>query len=186
MSRTEDLRRGGASERTGQGSGGGPPFVKWGEDYSWVEGTVLDLWEGKYGMSAKLRVVGASDALEAKGKDEDGTPYSATVKPDMEVNVGLNLAALEGSIVEADKGKVFHVAFEGWQTPKDGGKPYRVFAVLEMERDGTSGPVDSNRPPMRGEPDRRPMTQAAAVGRGPGAPHEEGPPIEDYEDDDYR
>ena len=185
MSRTEDLRRGGASERTG-GSGGGPPFVKWGEDYDWVEGEVLDLWEGKYGVSAKLRVVGASEGLEAKGKDEDGTPYTAEVESGMDVNVGLNYSTLEDAIVPADKGKIFHIAFEGWQAAKDGGNRYRVFAVLEMERDGTSGPVDSNRPPMRGEPDRRPMTQAAAVGRGPGAPHEEGPPIEDYEDDDYR
>lgn len=130
MSRTDQLRRGGARERGG--GGGGAPFVKWPDRYSWVEGRVVTTWEGKYGLSATVEVTVVSDGLQAKGKTEDGEPFIRPITPGVEVNVGLNYATLEGTIKPDDEGKYFHVAFEGWGETKNGDR-YRVFAVLEVD-----------------------------------------------------
>lgn len=167
MSRTDDLRRGGARER---GGGGGAPFVKFGDSYAWVEGHVTGFWTGKYGEVATLTVTNASAGLEAVGKDEDGEKYRVAVETGMEANVGLNNAALEGRILESDRGKHFHVAFEGWGETKDG-QNFRQFAVLEIppdESDADRGPIYPENP--------------ARVGGGPGAPGAEKPPLEDYEE----
>lgn len=133
MSRTDDLRRRGARERGG--SGGGAPFVKWPKAYAFVEGEVIDHWTGKYGDTAVLRVTSVSNGLEAKGKTEDGDVYQEQVTAGDEVNVGLNYAMLRDTILPNDRGKSFHVAFESWETPKDGGDPYRIFTVLEIPMD---------------------------------------------------
>lgn len=132
MSRTDELRRGGAKERGG--GGGGTPFVKWGERYAWVEGDILKLWEGKYGKSATVRVTRHSDDIQAAGKTEEGEKYIRPIAPGQEVNVGLNYAALEGAVTDSDEGRRFHFAFEGWGESKNGDR-YRVFTVLELPED---------------------------------------------------
>lgn len=132
MSRTDELMQGGARSRTGRG--GGAPFVKWGDDPAWVEGKVLDIWEGKYGMAARVYVADCSDNLEAGGKDEMGP-----VEKETEVNIGLNYAALEDSVTEEDRGAGLHFAFTGWGKTKDGTR-FREFAVLEVPELGIGGP----------------------------------------------
>jgi hypothetical protein len=132
VSRTDELRRGGARERSG---GGGDPFVKFGDEYSWVEGTVSGFWTGKYGDVATLTVGAASTGLEAVGKDEEGNEFRTRVEPGMLANVGLNNAALEGRVSENDKGKTLHFAFEGWGETRSGQR-FRQFAVLELGADG--------------------------------------------------
>lgn len=139
MSRTDELKRGGATDRTG--SGGGVPFVKWDEDYAWVEGDVKNVWTGQYGDSATMEVTNVSPGLRFKGKDEDGREVQGAVKVGDEINVGLNSAALEGTITKDDQGKSFHVAFEGWQEPKRvGANRYRVFTVLDITPKGAAEP----------------------------------------------
>jgi len=136
MSRTDDVRARG-QERGGTGGGGGSPFIKWGDEYRWVEGKVTSVWEGKYGYSATMDVTDvAAKGLEAVGRDEDGNKTTERVRAGMEVNVGLNSSTLEGKIVPDDVGKAFHVAFEGWEQAKGGGNRYRIFTVIELtERD---------------------------------------------------
>lgn len=134
MSRTNELRRGGAQERGG-GGGGGAPFVAWHDCYAWVEGEVVNVWSGKYGDTATMAVTAVSDGLEAKGKTEDGQPLQRPVTAGTEVNVGLNYATLKETIRAEDKGRRFHVAFEGWGESKNGDR-YRIFAVLELSGNG--------------------------------------------------
>jgi hypothetical protein len=138
--RTDELRDGGARDRTASGTG--TPFVKWGEHYSWVEGQITKIWEGKFGLSATTRVTAVSNELFTVGKGENGEKVTCLVTPDTEVNIGLNYAALDGAIVPGDEGKHVHVAFEGWQESKTGDR-YRLFAVLEMPDAG-----DRNEPEL--------------------------------------
>ena len=148
MSRTDELRSGGAKER---GGGGGLPFVKFGDEYSWVEGKITDIWTGKYGDVAVFTITAASGALQAVGKDEDGKEYRVKVEEGIEVNLGLNHAALDGRIVAEDQGKTMHVAFEGWGETK-AGQRFRQFAVLELELElNQPQPDDSDLPPAGGE-----------------------------------
>ena len=134
VSRTDDFRQGGASDRTGSGGGGGAPFIKWpkGADYAWVEGEVLNIWEGKFGDSVTLKITAHSKALVAKGRGEDGEEVMSRPTVGDEVNVGLNSSALQDTLSRDDKGKVAHIAFEGWEESK-GGNQYRLFTVLLME-----------------------------------------------------
>lgn len=139
MSRTDELRRGGGTERGG--SGGGAPFVKWGDDYCWLEGQMTGSFSTKYGLAVTLKVTGVSDGgLTAQGKDEDGNQFTENVQAGGEVNIGTQSAALAGKITADDVGKNFHVAFEGWEQGKQ--NKYRVFTVIHMvERDDNHGPV---------------------------------------------
>lgn len=130
-SRTEELRNSGARSRGG--SGGGAPFVKWGDDPAWVEGEVVGLWTTQYGQAVTLAVSEASPQLHVQGRDEHGTPLSGFAKDCEEVNVGLNHAALEGAITEADVGRRFHIAFEAFVVSKATKNKYRSFAVFELE-----------------------------------------------------
>lgn len=132
MSRTDDLRGRGARDRTS--GGGGAPFIKWGDNYEWVEGTVESVWQTQYGPAVTLMVTNATPGVQVQGKDEDGDSYGGVVKQSEEVNVGLNNKMLEDSITQQDVGGHFHIAFEGWQEPKKAGaNRYRVFTVLEIE-----------------------------------------------------
>lgn len=130
VSRTDDLRAGGASER---GSGvSGAPFVKWSDDYTWLEGEVTGTFKTKYGLAATFNVHRVSDnGLTTQGRDEDGNNFQGSVRAGEDVNIGMGSATLEGKITEEDVGKVFHVAMEGWEAPK-GGNRYRIFAVVEL------------------------------------------------------
>ena len=156
MSRTDDLRQGGATDLTGEGGGGGAPFVKWPTDtpYAYVEGELLKIWEGKYGKTATIKVSDRSEGLIAKGKDEEGEPYSTTPKIGDEVNVGLNLAALEGRLTDDHIGQQVHIAFEGWAESKAGDTTYRLFTVLVMNgRAGGEEPPKTEEPPQAAWPD---------------------------------
>ena len=132
MSRTDDLRQDGASDRTG-GSGGGAPFIKWPKDsnYAWVEGRLSKIWAGHYGDSATIEVTATSKGLAAKGRDEAGEEITSTPNPGDVVNVGLNSSALQDTLSQDDVGENVHIAFEGWEESK-GGNNYRVFTVLVM------------------------------------------------------
>jgi len=157
MSRTEQLRHGGGRERGG--SGGGAPFVKWGDDYAWFEGRVVSTFETKYGLAAVMEIsdVGGG-TLRAEGKDEDGEDTSTTVTPGTEVAIGTQSATLQGKIEQGDVGKHFHVAFEGWEQGKQ--NKYRVFTVIELTEPG-------ERSTPRDEPQE---VGSRAGGAGPGAP----------------
>jgi hypothetical protein len=149
MSRTDEIR-GKGRERQGTGGGGGAPFVKWGDSYTWLEGKVVGTWEGKYGLSATIDVTNVSEhGLIATGKTEDGQPYTENVRAGAEVNIGLNSATLDGKIEKGDEGKAFHIAFEGWEQPKGGGNRYRIFAVIELtEREDAPGEGMDNPDPQ--------------------------------------
>ena len=138
MSRTDELRQGGAQDRTG-GGGGGAPFVKWGNDYAWIEGKLEKIWQTKFGDTALLTVSSASSRLPTKGKTEDGTIIEDYATEGKSANVGLNSSALEGRLTSQDEGENVHIAFEGWQEPKNiGGNRYRLFTVLVLS--GRPGP----------------------------------------------
>lgn len=141
MSRTNQLREQGARERGG--AGGGAPFVKWGDAYTWVEGEIIGSFQTKYGLAVTMMVTATHDAgLQAQGRDEDGNNFTTDVRVGEEVNIGTQSAALQGKITEDDHGKFFHVAFEGWEHPT-GGNRYRVFTVIEITPEDE--PVTSER-----------------------------------------
>ncbi len=138
MSRTDDLRIGGGNERAGSGAGGSP-FVKWGDDYSWLEGEVTGTFTTKYGLAVTLKVQNVSEnGLDTQGRDEDGNNYQGHVTVGSEVNIGMGSAMLQGKIKAEDMDKVFHVAFEGWERPKSG-NDYRLFAVVELTERSAEG-----------------------------------------------
>jgi hypothetical protein len=127
--RTDEVRGRG---RERGGSGGGAPFVRWGDRYAWIEGRMTGSFDTKYGLAATIKVsqVGGA-ALEVQGKDEEGAEYSHRLEVGTEVNVGTQAATLAGKILAEDKGKAFHIAFEGWEEPK-GKNRYRMFTVIEL------------------------------------------------------
>ena len=130
VSRTDDLRAGGASERGGSVSGA--PFVKWGDEYTWLEGEVTGTFKTKYGLAATFKVHRVCDnGLSTQGRDEDGNHLQGSVRAGEEVNIGMGSATLEDKITEEDVGKNFHVSFSGLEAPK-GGNRYRLFAVVEL------------------------------------------------------
>jgi len=163
VNRTDELA--GAGAKPLGGSGDGAPFVKWGDDYAWVEGKVLNLWTGQYGENARVSVTDYSEQLRAK-HDKD-TP-AVNVTQGMEVNVGLNYAALEG-IGPEQVGAVVHVAFEGWGETRAGNN-FRMFKVYEIT------PSELKPEPEQQEP-KPDYPEPVAV--GPGAPGSEQPPLDD-------
>ena len=132
--RTQALRDGGAQRRN---RGDSAPFVVWGDGYAWLEGLVTDLWQGKWGDVARMRVLAASTNLvAADGKDQDRVEIP--VEEDSVVNVGLSYAQLAGSLTEEDQGQTFHVAFVGWAKTK-AGQQLRRFEVYPMNGDASDG-----------------------------------------------
>ena len=134
MSRTDELKASGAVARTKEVSGDASmepaAYVKWGDEYAYVEGQVKELWDSPkgYGESVSLILTSCSNNLVGKlGTD------IVTIEAGERVNVGLGSATLQGTITEADvqQGKYFHVAFMRWQEPANGNR-YRVFTVLEV------------------------------------------------------
>lgn len=147
MSRTDELRGRGARDRTG--GGGGAPFVDWKvQPPAWIEGRVMKLWESQYGPNVTIEVKACSRGLQAKDKDEDGRDLRVEVEPGMEVNIGLNYAALEGTVHDEDYGAVLHFAYEEDVRSQRTGNTYKKFAVLEvpdLHRNPDAGnPVASN------------------------------------------
>jgi len=136
MSRTAELKASGAVARTKEVSGDvsmdPAPYVKWGDDYAYVEGQVMELWDSPkgYGESVSIALTSCSDNLMGKL----GTEIVA-ISAGERANVGLGSATLKGTITAADvqQGKHFHVAFMRWQEPANAsGNRYRVFTVLEV------------------------------------------------------
>lgn len=143
-SRTEEARKGG--QERGGSSGGGAPFVRWGEKYAWLEGKMTGSFETKYGLAATLEVTALGGApLEFQGKDEEGTEYSGRLEVGKEVNVGTQAATLKDKITKDDVGKSFHVAFEGWEQGKQ--NKYRVFVVVEITERAPAGAAKSSGAP---------------------------------------
>jgi len=128
MSRTEELRHQGATDRTA-GAGG---FVKWpkSDTYAWIEGEVRQVWESEYGPAVTLLVRDCEEIVLGGGNTpEPGTP----------VNIGLNYVSLQNAVKDDDVGRVLHFAFEGWGETQ-AGEAFRRFAVLEVPAD--HGPSD--------------------------------------------
>ena len=128
MSRTEDLARSGATSIGG--GGGGASFVKWDDEYAWVEGRVREIWESQYGKVALLEVTAASDTLRVTDKDDEGNKTSVGVVAGDDLNVSLNYAGLKG-INAGHITATIHIAFEGWGETK-AGQRFRAFRVLEI------------------------------------------------------
>jgi len=126
--RTQALKERGARRRN---AGERAPFVKWPGESAFVEGTITDLWEGKFGNVVRLLVAAASDNLVAV-RGEGETREEHPVRAEDVVNVGLNYANLKDSLDGQDQGRVVHIAFEGWQMTQDDQK-YRQFAVFEVD-----------------------------------------------------
>lgn len=132
--RTDELRASGAVARTKEVSGDASsepaPYVRWADEYAYVEGRVTELWDSPkgYGESVAMTLTSCSDNLMGKL----GTEIVA-ISAGQKANVGLGSATLKGTITAADvqQGKHFHVAFLRWQEPANGNR-YRVFAVLEV------------------------------------------------------
>lgn len=127
MSRTDELKRSGAKP-IGKGSGGSAPFVKFGDDYAYVEGVIVDIWKGEYGRVAKIRTTDVSENLVAQMNAEEPTE---PVRAGETVNVGLNFAALE-EVTDSFLGACVHIAFVEWGETKRGQR-FRAFDVLEVE-----------------------------------------------------
>jgi len=123
--RTEELEQGGARRI---GGGGSSPFIKWGDSYGFVEGSLEEIWEGKHGDVATIEVAAADGELY--GQEGQGQP-PVDVVPGMRVNVGLNYAALNG-VTDDLVGSVVHVAFVQWAETKEG-QQYREFRVYEVK-----------------------------------------------------
>ena len=134
MSRTDELKASGAVARTKEVSGDASmepaAYIKWGDEYAYVEGQVKELWDSPkgYGESVSMALTSCSEGLTGKlGTEIVG------ISGGQRANVGLGSATLQGTITAADveQGKHFHVAFLRWQEPANGNR-YRVFAVLEV------------------------------------------------------
>jgi hypothetical protein len=118
MSRAEELRAAGATAIGGARIEGttSTPFVAWpSSTTAWVEGTVEELWEGKYGTNATI-VVTNYDGLEAE------------IRVGEKANVGLSSATLKDRVTEDHIGEVLHFAFLGWVEPANGNR-YRNFEI---------------------------------------------------------
>ena len=134
MSRTDELKASGAVARTREVSGDASaepaPYVKWADEYAWVEGQAVELWDSPkgYGESVAMTLTSCSDNLEGRLATE-----IVGISAGQRANVGLGSATLKGTITAADvaQGKHFHIAFMRWQEPVNGNR-YRVFAVLEV------------------------------------------------------
>lgn len=157
ISRTAELRGGGAERRAG-GDRERYPFVKWGDEYCFVEGVAVGFWTYEYKKKEQevvtLRLTNFSDDVAFEAKDEKKRKSLVDLKKGDTVNVGLSSKMLEGSVAwPGDRNKEFHIAFEGWQEPKDGaGNAYRLFEVLvigeaESEEDEDE---DEDESPRRG------------------------------------
>jgi len=129
-SRTEQLRRSGRAKSLPNGASA--PFVQWPQDdeFVFIEGKVVGVWEGMYGMVARLSV--STVSANARGVTGSGDSQSrAPIEIGREVNVGLNYAALHG-VSEEQVGRNVHLAFLGWGQTKDGNR-FRQFEVLEFD-----------------------------------------------------
>jgi hypothetical protein len=133
MSRTDELRDSGARQVGGRGENA--PFVKWGNEYVFVEGVIESFWSGEHGEVARLKVTQAHAELEGQlSKDEP----RVAVEVGMVVNLGLGYAALS-DIGPHLEGAEIHVAFTEWGETK-GGNRFRNFTVFQLTDANESAP----------------------------------------------
>jgi len=145
MSRTSELIESGASVRGTDGREGEEfaPFLRWLDEPTWIEGIVVDFWEGKYeGGNATILVTNKEDDIESKISSLE----SGEIKIGQKMNIGLSPATLRDKITKEDivdeallegleLGDMdsfvhFHVAFSGWtESTRPGGNRYRQFVV---------------------------------------------------------
>ncbi len=156
MSRTDDLKQRGARS-IGRGAGGSAPFVKWGDEYTYVEGVILDMWKGEYGEVAKMRTTDVSENLVAQISEDEGP---APVAVGDTVNVGLGYASLQ-EVTSSFLGSTVHIAFIEWGETK-GGKKFRAFDVLEVE----AAPWQSHDDDDEGDPAPGPSTSLSGPDAG--------------------
>tara|TARA_R110000824_G_scaffold105802_1_gene250259 strand:+ start:58 stop:516 length:459 start_codon:yes stop_codon:yes gene_type:complete len=123
MSRAQELREAGATtigdKSEGTGGTASTPFVKWppaAPPASWIEGTVQELWEGKYGVNATIVVTNSGGLADEHRVGE-------------KANVGLASATLKDRVTEDHIGEVLHFEFLGWVEPANGGNRYRHFEI---------------------------------------------------------
>ncbi len=129
--RTDELLRDGAKQL---GSQAAVPFVRWPDAYAYLEGRVLEIWEGSFGPVCRLRLCECENLVGISGKGAEKVEHE--LQPGMEVNLGLSYAGLK-TIDEKRVGKILHVAFEHWGETRDG-NPFRSFRVLELPDDSTA------------------------------------------------
>jgi hypothetical protein len=131
MSRAEELRRAGATILADKSVGervGATPFVRWpGNTPAWIEGSLTELWEGKYGTNATIIVTGCSEGLTAGGEVTASYPVEEGVG--QKFNVGLSSATLKDRVTDEHIGEVLHFEFLGWVEPTNGGNRYRHFEI---------------------------------------------------------
>ena len=139
--RTEELAAAGAVRRglpAAETDSGGErtPFIDWPpEGPAWIEGELVEVWEGTWGDNATLTITGVSGGLSPR----DGQPFKIGER----VNVGLSPAALKDTVSKDQiGGPPLHFAFLGWAESGAGNK-YRRFMVLEVP-----GAVAEAKPPQ--------------------------------------
>tara|TARA_R110000824_G_scaffold391573_1_gene589447 strand:+ start:172 stop:642 length:471 start_codon:yes stop_codon:yes gene_type:complete len=138
MSRAEELRAAGATAIGGARAEGtaSTPFVAWPpSDVAWVEGTVEELWEGKYGINATIAVTN-SDGLG------DDHPVGS------KANVGLASATLKDRVTEDHIGEEVHFTFLGWVEPANGNR-YRNFEIHVVPEELRHSKTESVEAPRR-------------------------------------
>ncbi len=110
------------------------PFVRWPDVYAYLEGLVLEIWEGTFGPVCRLLLSKCENLVGISGKGADKVEHE--LQPGMEVNLGLTNAGLK-TIDKELIGKMLHVAFEHWGETRDG-NPFRSFRVLELPDDSVA------------------------------------------------
>jgi hypothetical protein len=135
MNRAEELREAGATVISGARTGGGgiapTPFIKWPANApptAWVEGTVEEIWEGKYGENAAIIVTASSGGVTASRGTDSAVVYPFEAGVGERVNIGLASATLKDRVTEEHIGEVLHFEFLGWVEPANGNR-YRNFEI---------------------------------------------------------
>ncbi len=119
------------------------PFVKWGDDKAMLVGLCREVWEGDYGLVARISVRECENLVGIRGKGDD--QVRLVIQPGDTVNVGLNLAALK-DISEKQVGQLIKIESRGWAEGKSGDK-YRNIEVSVREEEapneegGSSGGI---------------------------------------------
>jgi len=149
--RTEELRQlgyGDAMSPSEKGEYENTPFVDWGDSYNWLEGTIINFFDTKYGQCATLEVTATYDGAElvAKSRDHNGQEVRGFVVAGAKINVGLYSAALKGKIPAEKINHNYHIAFEGWGESKAGNK-YRIFTAFDLGEADTPQASTAPTPP---------------------------------------
>lgn len=180
MSRAEELREAGATVLGDRSGGTGDrlaptPFIKWPSTTpptAWVEGSLTEVWEGKFGDNATIIVTGCSEGLTAAaGRGPEAVIYPVEGIVGGKVNVGLSSATLKDRVTEGHVGEVLHFEFLGWVEPANGGNHYRNFEIQVVPEEMRRFVVEEERFVVHGDrvldldvtEDEGPVTVADAI-----------------------